>query len=113
MGLSVLVVEDEWLIGEDLKDHLEVAGCEVLGPAPNCAAALEVLWRERPDLAIVDTHLGGETCEAVLEECSNQGIPVIISSGHDEPDLPTFARGFPYLGKPYTAEMVQGALRKR
>ena len=111
MGLSVLVVEDDWLIGQDLKDRLEVAGCAVLGPAPNCSAALEVLWRQRPDLAFVDTHLGSETCEAVLDECDRQRIPVIISSGHDEQDLPPFARGFRYLGKPYTAGTVEHVLR--
>ena len=111
MGLRVLVVEDEWLVGEDLKDCLEHAGCEVLGPAPNCSAALELLWRERLDLAFVDTHLGGESCEAVLEECERQGIRVVISSGHDEQDLPGFARGLPYLAKPYSAELVERVLR--
>jgi DNA-binding response OmpR family regulator len=110
MSLSVLIVEDEWIIGEDLKDRLEQAGYAVLGPALSCSAALELMWRERPDIAFVDTHLGNETCEAVLEECDRQGVPVIISSGHGRQDLPEFAHGFPYLGKPYSSEAVERVL---
>ena len=59
--MKILIVEDEWLIGEDLKDRLEQLGHEVLGPALNCSAALELIFRTRPDLAVVDTHLGSET----------------------------------------------------
>jgi YesN/AraC family two-component response regulator len=53
-----LIVEDEMIIAEGLKSSLEAMGCEVLGPAPNCSAAIEVLWHQMPDVAFVDTQLG-------------------------------------------------------
>ena len=108
-NLTVLVVEDEWLLAEDLKEELESLGCKVLGPAPSCAAALELLFRDhKPDLACVDTQLGPETCEAVLEECQRLGIPVVISTGHHPRELPTFATGRPLLSKPHSrAELEQ------
>jgi len=109
-ALKILVVEDEWLIGEELKDQLEHLGHEVMGPALNCAAALELVFRTRPDLAVVDTHLGSETCEAVLDELAAQEVPVIICSGHSEQELPDFARGFPLLTKPFNSQAVQSAL---
>jgi DNA-binding response OmpR family regulator len=99
--LNVLILEDEWLIAEVLKDHLEEMGHRVVGPAMTCAAALEVLFRERPDIAVLDTQLGADTCEVVLEECQRQGIPVVISSGHSSAALPLFASGLPSLSKPY------------
>ena len=108
--LKVLVVEDEWLIAEDLKSSLEDLGCEVVAIAPSCAAALEVIWRERPDLAYVDTRLGSETCEAVLEECERQNVPVIISSGHLGEDLPSFALGRPALNKPFQLSELEASL---
>ncbi|MET3896988.1 hypothetical protein ABIB57_000925 [Devosia sp. UYZn731] len=46
----------------------------------DCSAALELLWRERPDFAFVDTHLGSETCEAVLDECDLQEVRVIVTT---------------------------------
>lgn len=46
----VLIVEDEWLIGEDLKGDLEGRGLVVLGPAMSCADALAILREDTPDL---------------------------------------------------------------
>ena len=109
--LNVLVVEDEWLIGEDLKDTLETLQCRVLGPASSCAEALQIIAHEKPDLAYVDTKLGSETCEAVLDECARRGVPVIISSGHADPELPRYAAGRPSIGKPFQRDEIEGSLR--
>src|SRR5437868_5017152 len=76
-----LIVEDEIVIAEGLRCTLEAMGCEVLGPAPNCSAAIEVLWSRRPDVVFVDTQLGTENCEVVVEECDYQNIPVVITTG--------------------------------
>ena len=110
-AIKVLIVEDEWLIAEDLKASLEDLGCEVLALAPNCAAALEVIWREKPDLAYVDTQLGSETCEAVLEECERQGVPVIISSGHMPSDMPAFVGNRAILPKPFSTGAIEASLQ--
>jgi CheY-like chemotaxis protein len=111
-NLTVLVVEDEWLLAEDLKEELESLGCKVLGPAPSCAAALELLFRDdKPGLAYVDTQLGTETCEAVLEECKQLRIPVVISTGHHPRELPTFATGLPLLSKPHSRAELEDSLR--
>lgn len=99
--LSILVVEDEWLIGEDLKLILEELGYKVLGPALTCSAALELIWTEKPDIALVDTQLGSETCEVVLDECRLRNVPVVISSGHDIAMMPEFCRDLPAVTKPY------------
>ncbi|WP_051960977.1 response regulator [Devosia riboflavina] len=85
----ILVVEDNADQAKALKQALEDLGHTVLGPAPDCSSALELIWREKPDLAFVDTHLGSETCEVVLEECDQQAVPVIITSEEDG-DLPDF-----------------------
>jgi DNA-binding response OmpR family regulator len=109
--MDVLVLEDEWLIAEELKTQIEELGHEVLGPAMTCSAALEILWRKRPDLAVLDTRLGSETCEVVLDECVRQGVPVIISSGHAVTQMPAFAGGLPVLPKPYSMDALADALK--
>lgn len=85
----ILVVEDNADQARVLKLALEGLGHTVLGPAPDCSSALELIWREKPDLALVDTHLGSDTCEVVLEECDQQAIPVIITL-EERADLPDF-----------------------
>jgi CheY-like chemotaxis protein len=99
--LQVLVVEDEWLVAEGLKVNIEERGCAVLGPALNSADALAILSHHRPDLALVDTQLGDETCEQILQRCDAGGIPVIIFTGHTQTTLPQYALGRQVLAKPY------------
>lgn len=108
---AVLIVEDEGLIAEDMKATLDELGCEVLGPAPNCAYALEILKARTPDLAFVDTHLGTETCEAVVRRCDELGVPVVMTTGHRLEDLPAFCRDRDYIAKPYRDAEVAAALR--
>lgn len=108
--MKILVVEDEFLIAIDLQDHLEKLGHDVMGPAESCTSALELIFRTRPDLAIVDTHLGSETCEVVLDELRVQQIPVVICSGYTKDHLPAFASQFPLLEKPYSPETIHAAL---
>src|SRR4051812_34780574 len=56
----VLVAEDEFLVAVVLEEDLRAAGCEVVGPFANLAAAGEAARRETFDLAILDINLAGE-----------------------------------------------------
>jgi CheY-like chemotaxis protein len=102
----ILVVDDDWLIAEDLKFHLEQLGARVLGPACNNAQALELIARERPDFAYVDCQLGSRTCEATLDECDRRGIPVVIATAYNAAELPDYLAGRQVLGKPFEAGRV-------
>lgn len=103
----ILVVEDNADQAKALKQALEDLGHTVLGPAPDCSSALELIWREKPDLALVDTHLGSETCEVVLEECDQQAVPVIVTLGEDG-DPPHFCGSRDRLaGAPNAATLQQ------
>jgi DNA-binding response OmpR family regulator len=107
----ILIVEDEADHGAALKSVLERNGHIVLGLAPSCSAALEILWRERPDLAFVDTHLGAETCQAVLEECDRLDVPVIITAA-PVTGLPAFIGERGHIMKPVETATVRSALEK-
>lgn len=57
-GSRVLVVEDEYMMAEDLREELEQHGAEVLGPVPSVPEALDLLRTgAAPDLAILDINL--------------------------------------------------------
>ena len=60
-GRRVLVVKDEYMLAEDLREELERAGAIVLGPVPTVAEALELLRSESlPFMAMLDINLQGE-----------------------------------------------------
>lgn len=108
--MDVLIVEDEWLIAQELSDRLTDMGHNPLGPALNCSQALELLRSKRPDVAILDTELGNETCEPVLDQCVREGIPIIISSGHDKDHLPAFVGQRLLIAKPHAPDALAKAL---
>ncbi|WP_114946769.1 response regulator [Microvirga calopogonii] len=79
-----LVLEDEALIALDLQDELQDAGYEVAGPFTTCAAALEWLRTETPDIAILDAALKDGPCREIALELSRREVPFLIYSGHHE-----------------------------
>src|SRR3954453_18935160 len=57
-GATVLVVEDNSIVGLDLQLTLEAFGYRVLGPASSNKEVLARLAHERrPDVVVVDLHL--------------------------------------------------------
>jgi len=53
----VLIVEDEFLIGEELKMRLEKAGYTIAGYAGDGVEAVELTQELRPDVVIMDIKM--------------------------------------------------------
>lgn len=112
MSKTVLVVEDDFLIAEDLRQTLVSLGWRVLGPAPSVQKSLELLERERPAVAVLDMHLVQEFVTPVAVALREMGIPFIAASSVrdlDEVDALVF-RGIVNIGKPYASQRLQQAL---
>lgn len=82
MKLRILIVEDAFLIGMDLKMSLEQMGHEVLGPVPSSSRAMKILKEESCDAAILDVSLGRETSEPVADYLNNEGVPFFFLTGY-------------------------------
>src|SRR3546814_1282764 len=61
-GLKVLVVEDNLLLAEVIRDRLEAYGCEVVGPVPDVTQGVAIAREAALDGAVLDINLGGEPC---------------------------------------------------
>lgn len=86
----VLVVEDEYLVAQDVAQKLGDMGVEVSGPVPRVAEALALLasGSARPDAAILDVNLGGEMVFPVVEILRKRGVPLVFVTGYDPWTLP-------------------------
>jgi DNA-binding response OmpR family regulator len=80
----VLVLEDEALIGLNLRDDLLDAGLRVEGPLNTCAAALSWLETTTPDTAILDAALKDGPCREIALELTRREVPFLIYSGYHE-----------------------------
>lgn len=111
-GLRILVAEDEPLVAMLLEDVLLDAGATIMGPAATVPEALALAASERPDVAVLDLNLSGETCLAVADALAAAGIPFLVATGFggDVP-LPRHA-GVQVLQKPYEPATLIEALNR-
>jgi PAS domain S-box-containing protein len=101
VGARILVVEDELLVGLEIRHMLVKAGAEVIGPAATAAEAARLAEEVRPAVAVLDVNLGGDMIDPVAIRLREQGIPFVFVTGYDARRvLPETLRGAPVLRKP-------------
>ena len=111
-GRRVLVVEDETLVAMLVEDTLADSGVTVLGPVATVAEALALLGQERPDMAVLDLNLAGETSEPVADALVAMEVPFVVASGYGAAGVPARLAGVPVLAKPYAPEDLIAALAR-
>lgn len=88
-GRRVLVVEDEYMLAEDLRQQLIEEGAVVVGPVGSVAQALALLGSPKTlNAAILDVNLGGELVYPVADALTEQGVPYVFTTGYDASALP-------------------------
>lgn len=109
-GLNVLVVEDESIIFFLLEDMLKELGCADVQHASDVDDALARLKERRPDAAVLDVNLAGQSAFAVAEELDAAGVPFVFATGYGRHGLPE--RWAPHLviQKPFRVETLGAAL---
>ena len=83
-GQTILVVEDEPLLGMLLEDVLSDAGATVLGPAATVEQALALIGASEIHAAILDVNLRGVRSDAVASELAERGVPYVFATAYGE-----------------------------
>ncbi|MFK7954356.1 MAG: LytR/AlgR family response regulator transcription factor [Ekhidna sp.] len=100
--MKILVVEDEPLIADDIADRLEKHGYEVVGIADKAETALEIIEKEKPELALLDVNIEGNVDGIGL--AAQLDIPfVFLTSYYDQKTLDRAKLTNPsgYIVKPF------------
>lgn len=102
---KILIVEDEWVIGNDLKDSLENIGYDVVEVLPSGEEAIQYMQNNKPDIVLMDIILQGDMNGIVaadkIQTCYK--VPVIYLTAHsntDTLDRAKLTNPFGYLVKP-------------
>ena len=100
-GRRVLVVEDDYLLAQDLREQLQCWGAKMMGPVASVAEALALLeGGPAPDMAILDIGLDDEMVYPVAEVLQTRGIPFVFVTGYDAWVIPDGFAGVPVAQKP-------------
>jgi CheY-like chemotaxis protein len=107
-GKRILIVEDEFLLAEELQILFEDEGAHVIGPALALLEALEtVTHTPRIDVAVLDVNLSGEDVYPIAELLLQRGVPFLFLTGYSSrAELTMLFPDAVKLSKPMRAEML-------
>jgi two-component SAPR family response regulator len=111
-GCRILIVEDEYLLADDLSDTLAAMGAHVIGPYATVQEALLNARQAQFDAAVLDINLRGEMVFPVADVLVALQIPFLFATGYDQGSLPERFADAVRLEKPVRAEKVTAVLAR-
>lgn len=108
----VLIVEDEYLLADDLRYGLTKAGAIVVGMVSTVGDALELIDAGGEfDAAVLDVNLGGQPVFPVADRLSGRGVPFLFTTGYDASTIPPRFNGIERCEKPFDSEKIIRSLK--
>lgn len=108
---SVLVVEDEYMLADELVTELTDAGASVLGPVATIEDAIAIIQDEpNMDGAILDANLRGEMVFPVADLLLERGVPFVFTTGYDAAVFPNRFEHIVRCEKPLDTTRVAQAI---
>ncbi len=114
-AIRVLIVEDDPIITEDMKDMLTNVSYEVIGTAYDLEAALEGIDRLQPDLVLLDINLEGNFEGLAIAEHINKTrkIPFLYITSYSGKDIIDKAKQtlpMGYIVKPFNERELYSSI---
>jgi DNA-binding response OmpR family regulator len=109
---SVLILEDDQLVGRMLSELLREAGYQVVGPADSVESALALVAEHGINAALLDIDLGAEgLCFGLATMLQAQRIPFAFLTGYPALLTPIELRSSPRIEKPFSHDEVLTIVR--
>ena len=112
---SILIIEDEKIIAEDIKWTLVNFGYDVIGTVSEGKKIVPTVKKLKPDLVLMDIKLGNrfEGIDAAKDVKDETGLPVVFLTAYSDNDtinkvLDSAAYG--YLLKPYNDKELKAVI---
>lgn len=85
----ILVVEDEYMLADELQVELGDAGAVVFGPVGTVDDAVALIASDQElDGAVLDVNLGGEMVFPAADLLVEHSVPFVFTTGYDASSIP-------------------------
>ncbi len=117
---KILIVEDERVIARDIAMQLGILSYEALGPVDTGEQAIEMAVKLRPDLILMDVHLGSamdgiDAAQAIRKMLDTKVVFLSAFSGDANSTRAQLANPAGYLAKPFEdyelREVIESAFK--
>ena len=117
MSLRCLIVDDNASFREEMRGLLAEQGLDVVGGAGSGAEAFRQIAELRPDVALIDIDLGGESglelVRQLREKPGQDGVPhLILISTHDEAEYADVIEASPAIGFLAKSDLSAASIRR-
>lgn len=112
-GRAVLVVEDDYVIAQEICAMLKARGAEVVGPAASVEQGRDLMDRQPLHCAVLDVNLQGEHVYTLASELRTRGITSIFATGYDAEFLPARFHDSIFLQKPIELSALIEAVKMK
>jgi DNA-binding response OmpR family regulator len=106
----MLVVEDGYLLAEELAAGLRSCGVEVVGPVGRLEEACRMAREQALDGALLDVKLNGDVSFPAASILRMRGIPFIFLTAYESQQIPLEYRAVPVLQKPFELDELKEAI---
>ena len=110
-GCRILVVEDEYMLADEMCTELDDAGAIVLGPTGTVQDALDLI-SDQPEIdgAILDVNLRGEMAFSAADRLAEMEVPFVFTTGYDASMIPPRFKDVVRCEKPFDLAKVTRAI---
>lgn len=110
-----LIVEDETLIAEELRERLSLLGFAVIAAVGSADEGIAIATKERPDLVLMDIRLKGEKdgVQAAQEIREHVDVPIVYLTAYSDQLTVDRAKGSEHDGfllKPFRGRELQATI---
>jgi DNA-binding NarL/FixJ family response regulator len=116
MPLRCLIVDDNASFRDEVRGFLQEQGLDVVGTAGSADEAVRRIEELRPDVALIDIDLGGESGFDLVRRLGNgasRAVPgVILISTHDQSEYADLIAASPAAGFLAKTDLSATAIRR-
>ena len=106
-GRSILIVEDEYFLADDLAGEFKRRGAEVIGPVSEVIDAQNILRSGQPiDAALLDINLRSEMIFPLARALRERDIRFVFTTGYDKSSIRREFADVPLWEKPLDVPAV-------
>ncbi len=109
---SILIVEDAFLVGIQLKEDIESLGYNGIGPANSIEKALTLISENNINGALLDVNLGHETSIPIADKLSNMSVPFLFITGYESVSIEhDLYKNYTLIRKPILLPDIEEAIK--
>ena len=106
-----LIVEENFLIRQDLADILQTLGVRNIEEAESISKAMELIANTRYRIAFINVIQADKNSQTIAEELKRQKVSFVVTTDYlTTNDFPPSMIDVPIISKPYSLEVIRAIL---